>query len=97
MSVASFTGVVPLLLVLVLLYAAVLQVGLVPRCVQNGTHTQYAHTETPFVCSCHQTKTSNYGCCFTVAAAASKSNGVIQAHSSIAADSTAKVKSCKNI
>ena len=41
-----------------------------------------AHTEAPFVRSCHETKTLKYGYCYIMAAVTSKAYGVIQAHSS---------------
>ena len=72
-------GVVPLL------YCAdafeIRRVGIVPRCVQDGTpNNTRSHRIT--VRSCHKTKTLKFGYCYTVAATTSKASGVKQAHSS---------------
>ena len=104
MSVARFTGVVPLLLLLLLLLLRPLplfcrcctarmllkfrgSVGWTCPSLCPGWHAHImcplAHTEAPFLDSCHKTKTLKHGCCFTLAAMASKAYYcVIQAYSS---------------
>ena len=56
-SVATFAGVAPLL------NPEETWVGLVPRFVQDGTPTKYAHTNTNRITlrSCHETKTLKWG------------------------------------
>ena len=45
-------------------------------------HATHTRTHRSTVRSCHKTNTLKYGFCYSVAAAASKASGVIQAHSS---------------